>query len=205
MKRLAALCLAVPLLLSGCVVPYGGADATTTATAAADGYARLDEAGIAQIKSSKAARLNMSSGQLTKESVGLEDGTSQAPDVLIPDGVMALDIQGPSGTISAKTDRLRLNGMNTRPDFTEVTYFLAAESLEDYTALIRDGVDRYGIDSGSAERWIESISSRPKEKSDFALTPGTSTGLKVTYDLRYDGSKDVQVIIVHVNPLSTDR
>jgi hypothetical protein len=32
------------------------------------------------------------------------------------------------------------------------------------------------------------------------LGPGTSTGLDVTYDLRYDGAKDVQVIIVHVNP-----
>lgn len=202
MKRLAALFLAVPLLLTGCVVPYGGSDATTTATAAADGYARLDEAGIAQIKASKTARLNMSSGQLTKESVGLEDGTSQAPDVLIPDGFMDLAIEGPNGTISAKTDRLRLNGMNNRSDFSEITYFLAAESLEDYTALIRDGVDSYGIDSGSAERWIESISTRPKEKSDFALSPGTATGLEVTYDLRYDGSKDTQVIIVHVNPVS---
>jgi hypothetical protein len=66
--------------------------------------------------------------------------------------------------------------------------------------LIRDGVHRYGTDSESAERWIESISRRPEDKTDFALGPGTSTGLQVTYDLRYDGSKDVQVIIVHVNP-----
>jgi hypothetical protein len=203
MKRLAALLVAAPLLLTGCVVPYGGADAVTTPTAAADGYARLDEAGIAQIKASKSARLDMSSGRLTKESVGLEDGTSQAPDVLIRDGVMALDIQGPSGTLNAKTDRLRLNGMNTRSDFTEVMYFLTASSLADYTALIRDGADRDGIDSGSAERWIESIAGRPEEKSDFALKPGTSTGLEVTYDLRYDGSKDVQVIIVHVSPTAS--
>jgi hypothetical protein len=65
---------------------------------------------------------------------------------------------------------------------------------------IRDGVDRYGIDKESAENWIESISSRPEVKSDFAISPGTSTGLKVTYDLRYDGSKGIQAIIVHVNP-----
>ena len=200
MKGITASILLVPLLLTGCVVPYGGADATTTASAAADGYARLDEAGIAQIKATKVARLDMTSGQLTKMSVGLEDGTSQAPSVSIDDGVMALEIHGPSGTISAKTDRLRLNGMNTRSDFTEATYFLTAESLADYAALIRDGVDRYGIPSDSAERWIESISSRPEDKGDFALGPGTSTGLDVTYDLRYDGSKNVQVIIVHVNP-----
>ncbi|MDQ0618090.1 hypothetical protein [Arthrobacter globiformis] len=200
LKGFAASILLVPLLLTGCVVPYGGADATTTATAAADGYARLDKAGIAQIKASKAARLDMTSGRLTKESVGLENGTSQAPDVLMREGVMSLEIQGPRGTVSAKTDRLRLNGMNNRSEFSEVTYFLTAGSLEDYTALIRDGVDRYGIPSDTAERWIDSISSRPEDKSDFALAPGTSTGLQVQYDLRYDGSKNTQVVIVHVSP-----
>jgi hypothetical protein len=114
---------------------------------------------------------------------------------------MALDIEGPDGTISAKTDRLRLNGMNNGPDFSQVTYFLTADNRGDYFALIRDGVGRYGIDKESAERWIDSISRQPEDKSDFAITPGTSTGLEVTYDLRYDGSKNVQVIIVHVCPL----
>jgi hypothetical protein len=200
MRRLAAIMLAVPILLTGCIVPYGGADAVTKPTAAADGYVRLDEAGILQIKASKTARLDMRSGRLTKASVGLENGTSQVPDVKV-EGVMALDIEGPDGTISAKTDRLRLNGMNNGPDFSQVTYFLTADNRGDYFALIRDGVGRYGIDKESAERWIDSISRQPEDKSDFAITPGTSTGLEVTYDLRYDGSKNVQVIIVHVCPL----
>lgn len=201
MKDIAASLLLVPLLLTGCVVPYGGSDATATATATAtDGYSTLDPAGIARIKASKAARFDMTSGQLTKESVGLQGGTSQAPDVTISNGVMELNIDGPTGLVRASTDRLRLNGMDSEPDFSEVTYFLTANSLEDYTALIRDGVNRYGIDKESAEGWIDSISSRPKDKSDFAVGPGTSTGLDVTYDLRYDGSKDAQVIIVHVNP-----
>ncbi|SLJ96144.1 hypothetical protein [Arthrobacter sp. P2b] len=200
MKGFTASILLVPLLLTGCVVPYGGADAVTTATASVDGYARLDEAGIAQIRASKSARLDMTSGQLTKESVGLENGTSQAPDVKINDGTMILDIEGPHGSISATTDRLRLNGMNNRSEFSEVTYFLTAGSLEDFTALIRGGVDRYGIPRDSAEDWIESTSSQPEDKSDFALAPGTSTGLQVQYDLRYDGEKDVQVIVVHVSP-----
>jgi hypothetical protein len=201
LKGFAASILLVPLLLTGCVVPYGGADATNTATAtAADGYSTLDTAGIARIKTSKAARFDMTSGQLTKESVGLQSGTSQAPAVTISDGVMVLNIDGPSGLVRATTDRLRLNGMDNEPDFSEVTYFLTADSLEEYTALIRDGVNRYGIDKDSAEGWIDSISSRPEDKSDFALGPGTSTGLDVTYDLRYDGSKNIQVIIVHVSP-----
>lgn len=38
-------------------------------------------------------------------------------------------------------------------------------------------------------------------KSDFSITSRTSTGLDDYHDLRYDGSKDVQVIIVHVRPV----
>jgi hypothetical protein len=200
MKGIATSFLLVPLLLTGCVVPYGGKPTATATATAADGYATLDAAGIERIKASKAARLDMTSGQLTKESVGLPDGTSQAPDIKISDGVMKLNIDGPTGLVRATTDRLRLNGMNNGPNFSEVTYFLTVDNTDDFFALIRDGVDRYGIDNESAEGWIKSISSRPEDKSDFALGPGTSTGLDVTYDLRYDGVKDVQVIIVHVNP-----
>lgn len=201
MKGLAATFLSVPLLLAGCVVPYGGTQTpATTTTASADGLARLDRAGIAQIQASKSARLDMTSGQLTKESVGLGNGTSQAPEVEIKNGVMTLSIEGPTGTVRASTDRLRLNGMNNGAGFSEITYFLTASSLDDYSALVRDGVDRYGLPHESAERWIESASSQPRGKSDFALGPGTSTGLNVTYDLRYDGAREDQVIIVHVNP-----
>ncbi|MDR6987560.1 hypothetical protein J2Y66_002042 [Paenarthrobacter nitroguajacolicus] len=111
--------------------------------------------------------MDMTPGKLSKESVGLEEGTSQAPDVLIKEGIMELIIEAPTGVISAKTDRLRLNGMNEGPDYGEVTFFLRAESFEDFAALIRDGVDRYGIPSESAERWIESMSSRPEDEGIF--------------------------------------
>ena len=204
MKGLVATFLLTSLVLTGCAaaVPNGSATASTAPSAltGAKTYARLDSAGIEQIKKSRMAIFDMTSGVLTKESVGLENGTSQAPDVLISDGLMDLNIEAPTGLISAKTDRLRLNGMNNRSDFREITYFLKAESFEDFTVLIRDGVDRYGIPSESAEGWIESMSSRPEDEGDFSLASGTSTGLRVSYDLRYDGSKDVQVIIVHVHP-----
>ncbi|WP_314192422.1 hypothetical protein [uncultured Arthrobacter sp.] len=218
MKRLAAVLIAAPLLLTGCVVPYGGAtpsatnapsdgDDTPSATqgppAGAKTFSTLDKAGIEKIKASKAAIFDMTTGWLSKESVGLEDGSSQAPAVSITDGTMFLVVEGPVGAVSAQTDRFRMNGMNTGSNFSEVTYFLTAQSLDEYTAMIRDGVDRYGIDHESAERVIESISSTPEDKTDFAIQPGTKTGLQVTYDLRYDGSKDTQVIIVHVNPMQS--
>jgi hypothetical protein len=81
-----------------------------------------------------------------------------------------------------------------------VTYFLTADSPNAYFSLIRDGVERYGIDSASAERWISSAEADPTSKSDFSVTSGTDTGLEVNYDLRYDGGKDTQVIIVHISP-----
>ena len=84
-----------------------------------------------------------------------------------------------------------------RQDFSEVTYFLTTGSPDEFFDLIRDGVERYGIDCDSAERWISSPKD-PEGRSDFSLAPGTSTGLAVNYDLRYDGAKDTQVIIVHV-------
>lgn len=204
MKHLAAVLIAAPLLLTGCVVPYGGATPSATNSPPSEGaksFSTLDKAGIEQIKASKTARFDMTTGWLSKESVGLEDGSSQAPDVKIADGTMSLVVEGPTGTVTAQTDRLRLNGMNTGSNFSEVTYFLTAQSLDEYTAMIRDGVDRYGIDKESAEDWIRSISAKPEKKSEFAIGTGTRTGLRVTYDLRYYGSEDTQVIIVHVNPL----
>ena len=202
MKRFVALLLAVPVLLTGCIAPYGGATPATTSAppAGAKIFSRLDAAGIEQIKSSKYALLDMETGRLPKEAVGLEGGSSQAPDVHT-DGLMEVVIEAPYGVITARSDRLRLNGLNAGSDFSEVTYFLTAKSLEDLSKLVREGVGRYGIPSDSAEGWIESISPRPDQKSEFAIAPGTATGLQITYDLRYDGSKDVQVIIVHVNPL----
>jgi len=205
MKRLATIVLAVPLLLTGCVVPFGGATPTVTSNppAGAKIFSTLDEAGIEKIKASKSARLDMTTGYLRKSGVGLEDGSPEAPDVHISDGLMDLVIEAPYSAITARTDRVRLNGLNKRADFSEVTYFLTAGSRDDFFALIRDGVDRYGIDHESAEMVIKSISRSPEDKTEFAIAPGTSTGLQLTYDLRYDGAKDSQVIIVHVNGVPT--
>jgi hypothetical protein len=63
-------------------------------------------------------------------------------------------------------------------------------------------VERYGIPADPAENWISSTQADPGSKSDFSITSGRSTGLDVNYDLRYDGGKDTQVIIVHVRPVS---
>ena len=163
-------------------------------------FSTLDAAGVDRIRTDKQARLDMSSGSLQKSAVRVSED-SYGPEINTQDsGKINLAIVGPSGEITAQTDRIRFKTTDARPDFTEVTYFLTAASAEEFNALIREGVDKYGIDADDAERWISSTSKDPSAKSDYSLTSGTSTGLEVNYDLRFDGSKDTQVIIVHVSP-----
>ncbi|QOT23354.1 hypothetical protein [Paenarthrobacter sp. YJN-D] len=165
-------------------------------------FSTLDAAGVDRIRTDKQARLDMSSGSLQKSAVRVSED-SYGPEINTQDsGKINLAIVGPSGEITAQTDRIRFKTTDARPDFTEVTYFLTAASAEEFNALIREGVDKYGIDADDAERWISSTSKDPSAKSDYSLTSGTSTGLEVNYDLRFDGSKDTQVIIVHVSPAS---
>ncbi|MFF1383642.1 hypothetical protein ACFVWT_08785 [Arthrobacter sp. NPDC058288] len=163
-------------------------------------YSTLDAAGVEQIRATRTARLDMSSGSLRKADVRVSE-QSYGPEINTRDsGKIALTIAAPSGEITGETDRLRFKTTADNPAFSEVTYFLTADSAGAFADLIRDGVERYGIDSASAERWIASMEADPAKKSDFSITPGTSTGLEVNYDLRYDGAKDTQVIIVHVSP-----
>ncbi|MFC7847051.1 hypothetical protein ACFUTU_01095 [Arthrobacter sp. NPDC057388] len=193
--------MAVGLLLPSCVVTSGPAKPTSTATLAPGAFSTLDPAGVAQIEASKVARLDMRSGTLEKTAVKVGATETFGPEInTIGEGKIDLTIEGPSGEITAKTDRIRFLAAETRTDFSQVTYFLTAESREEFYGLIRDGVQRYGIDSESAERWISSTETDPSGKSGFSLTSGHAPGVEVNYDLRYDGSKDVQVIIVHVLP-----
>lgn len=195
------LVLTVTLALAGCQM--GGTTTEPTSqgsTMSTSEFSTLDAAGVATIRESKSARLDMSSGRLDKAAVRVTED-SYGPEINTRDsGKIKLTIVAPSGEISGETDRIRFNTTDKRPDFSELTYFLTADSRDEYFELIRDGVERYGIDADSAERWIAGAQRDPERKSDFSITSGTSTGLDVNYDLRYDGTKETQVIIVHVRP-----
>ena len=203
-KPAAATALAVAILATtACQSPVPAAPSTSQgSTVITSEFSTLDAAGVDRIRTDKRARLDMSSGTLQKSAVRVS-ADSYGPEINTQDsGKVDLTIVGPSGEISAQTDRIRFKTTDARPDFTEVTYFLTAGSAEEFNALIRDGVQKYGIDADDAERWITSNGQDPSAKSDYSLTSGTSTGLEVNYDLRFDGSKDAQVIIVHVTPAS---
>lgn len=210
-RRLAAVAvftLSACLALAGCQLAAPATPASSPAptskgsTVITSEYSTLDAAGVERIRSSKQARLDMSGGSLQKSSVQVT-ADSYGPEINTKDsGKVKLTIVGPDGEISGHTDRIRFNTTDARPDFSEVTYFLTADSAEDYFGLIRDGVARYGIDAAAADRWIGTATSKPDFKSDFSLPSGRAIGLDVNYDLRYDGGKDTQVIIVHVRPIS---
>ncbi|WP_218106678.1 hypothetical protein [Micromonospora pallida] len=201
-RRLASVALAAAacISLAACQFSRPAGPAQPSRTVSSSEFSTLDAAGVERIRSERRARLDLSSGKLMKSAVGLTD-SSYGPEINTRrEGKIALSIAAPKGTIEARTDRIRFNTTNARPDFSEVTYFLTASSAEEFFALIRDGVQKYGIDSDSAEGWISSASADPGMQSDFSITSGTSTGLEVNYDLRFDGSKDIQVIIVHISP-----
>ena len=195
------LALTAGLALAGCQMSGTPTEPTSQgSTMSTSEFSTLDAAGVAAIRESKTARLDMSSGRLEKAAVRVTED-SYGPEINTRDsGKIRLTIVAPSGEISGETDRIRFNTTDKRQDFSELTYFLTAASPDEYFGLIRDGVERYGIDADSAERWISSAQRDPERKSDFSITSGTSTGLDVNYDLRYDGTKDTQVIIVHVRP-----
>jgi len=199
----ASVALAMSLALTGCLPfipsPNPVPDTDQGNTVNATGFSTLTPEGIAEIKSSNTASFDLSDGQLTLEDVGLEPGTPPS-DVVAESGKISLEIVGSGGTLTAESDHLRFlaaDGENINP----ITYFLTTEDDDEFFAMIREGVERYGIDSTVAEEWISSRAIDSDPASDFALPLGTALGFNVSYDLNYDPSTPVQVIIVQVYPL----
>ncbi len=165
-------------------------------------FSTLDELGIARAKASKSLRLDFREGTIAKSDVGLTD-SAYGPDVVAPEGEkFQLTIRGTEGTLEAETDHVRFFTTDTSPVLNVVTYFLTAETLDEYVQLLRDAVQEYGLDSETVERWVEGMRSDPGDKSSYAIGVGGAKGFDVGYDLRYDGGKEIQVIIVSVSKLS---
>jgi predicted small lipoprotein YifL len=160
----------------------------------------LDADGIARILDSKTARFDMSDGTIDKSVLGLP-ADEYAPDVQSRDGLISLEIVGPQGSVTASTDRIRFFTTDAQPDVDRITYFLVAESTDEFFELLRDGSDAYGLDRASVDDWIDAVATDSDGVSDFSFDPGTTVGLNVNYDVRYDESAAVQVAIVDVYPL----
>lgn len=162
-------------------------------------FSTLDDLGIARAKASKSLRLDFRRGSIAKSDVGLPD-SAYGPDVVASEGEkFRLSITGSAGTLEAETGHVRFGTTETSPDIDLIYYFLTAKNLEDYVQLLRAGVRDYGLDAETTERWISGAESGPGKKSSYSVGNGNALGFSVGYDLRFDGSKKTQVIIVTVS------
>jgi len=190
-------------MLSACGFTISGPDRPTCSSDnAANGsqLSTLDPEGIACIREFHEARFDMSHGTIDKTTLSLPvDG--DAPDISSDDGLIDLEILGPQGTLTTSTDRIRFFTTDTQPDIDRITYFLVAETPDEFFKALRDGSDEYGFDRASVEEWITDVSSEQDAISDYSLQPGTLLGMNVNYDLRYDANAEAQVVIVDVYPL----
>lgn len=193
--------LVAALLLSGCGFSvHSGSAPECMREATDDGLSTIDPEGIACIVRHHEARFDMSEGAIDKAALGIPVD-ELAPDVQIDDGNVRLEIAAPAGRIVASTDYIRFPDSSDDPSRAGITYFLVADSPEKFFAILRAGVDDYGLDGDAVERWIGDVTDDRDGASDFSFAPGTSLGLNVNYDVRYDESKSKQVVIVDVYPL----
>jgi hypothetical protein len=198
-----ALIVATTLTLSACGITVSGPERTTCSSDTAEhtsALSTIDPEGVACIREFHEARFDMSHGTIDKTSLGLR-GDEYAPDVSSDDGLIDLGILGPEGTLVASTDRIRFFTTDTQPDVDRITYFLVADTPEQFFEMLRDGSDAYGIDRASVEDWIGAVSSDGDGVSDYSFQPGTSLGMNVNYDVRYDANASKQIVIVDVYPL----
>jgi hypothetical protein len=186
--------------VTGCGYTIGGqGEPTAGSRAATPEFSMLDDAGVKQILASKSMRLDFRRGTIAKSDVGLP-GSAYGPDVLAPAGEkLTLSIKGNDGTLEAETNHVRFTTTDTSPDLDLVYYFLTTENLDDYVQLLRDGIRDYGLDADTTKLWIDDTLNNPGDKSSHSLGEGNKLGFNVGYDLRYDGGKKTQVIIVTVS------
>lgn len=199
---LASAAVVLGLSLSGCGYTIGGPLKATAAPVPTTEFSRLNESGVAQINASKSVRLDFRTGAVAKSDVGLPE-SAYGPELVAPQGEKyQLSITGSEGTLTAQTDHVRFTTTDSMPTLDIIYYFLTADTAEEYFQLVRDGVKTLGIDQADAERWISGVEADPGKKSNYSQGDGSALGFNVGYDLRYDGSKDTQVVIVTISASS---
>lgn len=194
-----AAALVVVCCLSGCRVstPQPAVPDPSGLGSGVSDFDALNEQGVARILETGEARFDLSAGTIPKSDVGL--GADQTPPGITaePGETIRLEVVGPAGTLHADTDRLRFFA-GAETDIDQITYFLTATDDEALFGMLRDGVDDYGIDADTVQRWIEASSSVGAEGSDYAFPAGTKLGMEVIFDVRYDPAAGMHVIIVQV-------
>jgi len=201
------------LLLSGCGVvqaltshsslPQCDTPTTQGTTMNELRNSQFDEAGLKEIAATCQVTFDLTTNQLLKEDLGLPVTARYVPNLSV-DGLMTVTLHGSHGTLTAHTDHIRFFAPEQRVDVREISYFLTADTPEEFFTIIRDGADAYGFDKTDVEYQIKSMSEYPDRASKVALDPGYKLGFQVIYDLSYRGPGHVNTVIVSVNPTKSE-
>ena len=159
---------------------------------------QLTREGIDAAKASCEVTFDLSAGQLPKTDVGLQP-TDYVPWISAGE-LFTLKLVGSKGTFEERTDKVRFFSASGTSDIRVITYFLVAESPEEFFEIIRRGADAYGFDQATVDYWIEDTRKYPNVESDFVVGTGYKLGFRATYDVRYKGKGHANVVIVNVNP-----
>jgi hypothetical protein len=164
---------------------------------------QFDEAGLKEIAATCQVTFDLTTNQLLKEDIGLPATARYVPDLHV-DGLMTLTLHGSHGTLTAQTDRIMFFTVADIAWVDEISYFLTADTPEEFFTILRDGAEAYGFDKTSVEYQIKSMKDRPNNGLKLALKPGYKLGFEVIYDLRYRGPGHVNTVIVLVTPKSSE-
>ncbi|GAB3584810.1 hypothetical protein GCM10027406_31900 [Leifsonia lichenia] len=164
---------------------------------------QFDEAGLTEIAATCQVTFDLTTNELLKEDLGLLATARSVPNLSV-DGLMTLTLHGSHGTLTAHTDRIRFFTVEQDAWVDEISYFLTADTPEEFFTILRDGAEAYGFDKPTVERLIQSMKDRPDSGSKLALDPGYKLGFEVIYDFRYRGPGHVNTVIVLVTPKSSE-
>jgi len=163
---------------------------------------RLDETGLKEIAKTCQVTFDLTRNELLKEDLGIP--STGYPPNLSTDGPMTLTLRGSRGTLTAHSDHIRFFTVSEEAGVSEISYFLTADTPEEFFTIIRDAAEAYGFDKTSVEREIKYMKDYPDVGSKAALQPGYKLGFQVVYDLRYRGPGHVNTVIVSVDPTASE-
>lgn len=187
------------LILSGCfLTPTPTPEGPGTNP---DGTSRLDEAGLAHIEQTHQVYFDISNRQLLRSDLGLKPN-EHVPDIHFGPP-LTLTIKGPNKTITTQTDYIRFLAYHGKPDIKRITYFLTAQTPEELTTLIRQGMEEFDTTHPELIHGLNGFIDYINTSAQpffHATTMGYAPGFVTSYDIRYEGPGRTSVIIATITP-----
>lgn len=172
-------------------------------SAAASGVnSSFSRTGVEEIARSREAQIDLRSGRLTAEQLGVAEGETLW-DVNVPvSDPVSLTVLGSGGTLTGETSVIRVLA-DPDGDVRTISYFLFFSEADELTERVREDAPHVGIDSAD----LASFLNRPTSKNDFqlVLNRGTALGFQVSITITIDAEKPRQVLQYTITPASRAR